>query len=179
MARRRTTPQSGLFGNVGRGGSSSAVTSPLRLFEDITEINQENVFISQTQRLRNPSMLIQPFSHAHFASITSVIFVSKKAYLIHLLFTISTFNVCKKVSQEMCRPGCETPQPFNNASLFNTAGCYGTSGILHALGCLAVIHCIIVIVIVAHLPFVCSWVGNWLHHYKRQLWELGIQMATG
>lgn len=142
MARRRTTPQRGLFGDVGRGGSSSAVTSPLRLFEDITEINQENVFISQTQRLRNPSMLIQTFNHAHFASITSVIFVSKKNYLIHLLFTISTFNVYKKVSQELYRPGCETPQPFNNASLFN---------------CLTVIHCITIVFISL---FVCSWVGN-------------------
>lgn len=62
MARRRITLQSRLFGNVGRGGSSS-VTSPLRLFEDITEINQENVFISQTQRLRNPSMLKPLITH--------------------------------------------------------------------------------------------------------------------
>lgn len=153
MARRRTTPQSGLFGNVGRGGCSSAVTSPLRPFEDITEINQENVFISQTQRLRNPSLLIQTFNHAHSASITSAIFCFKKDYLIHLLFTISTFNIYKKVSQEMCWPGCETPQPFNNASLFNTAGCYGTSGILHALDCLAVSHRVTIVV---HLPFVCS-----------------------
>lgn len=57
-AKRGTTPQRDLMVNARRGGSSGAVTFPLRPFEDITEINQENVFIRQTQRLRKPDMLI-------------------------------------------------------------------------------------------------------------------------
>lgn len=35
-----------------------AVTVPPRPFEDITGINQQNVFIRQTQRLRKPDMLL-------------------------------------------------------------------------------------------------------------------------